>query len=165
MVCSNCGNNMEPDERYCSKCGTDSQQVRVPVAPVQQSSGTNWDTHVKVIAWIFIITALFIVIPGTFLMAFMGTFSHMMLPRGPLFFRGPILGLFSLMFLPVPIGIAAAGIGLLKYREWARILTVIFAAFMLMGFPFGTALGIYALWVLLSTGGSSFYKAHAATTA
>jgi hypothetical protein len=156
MVCSQCGNNMEAHERFCSKCGRDSIPDRAPAAP--QASGSNWDVHVKVLGWIFIVTAFFIAIPGTIFFALYGVFNRTM--HGPILFGAPMFGLFTMMLLPIPIGIAAAGIGLLKYREWARILTLIFAAFMLMGIPFGTAVGIYAFWVLLSTDGSNSYKAH-----
>ena len=38
-----------------------------------------------------------------------------------------------------------AGIGLL----WARVLTIILSVIHLFSVPFGTALGIYGLWVLL----------------
>lgn len=39
--------------------------------------------------------------------------------------------------------------GLLKRKEWARIVIVVLSVFNLLNFPFGTALGIYALWTLL----------------
>ena len=42
-----------------------------------------------------------------------------------------------------------AGIALLKYRNWGRILTVIVSILGIIDFPVGTALGIYGLWVLL----------------
>jgi hypothetical protein len=53
-----------------------------------------------------------------------------------------------LMVLSVPAVIA--GIGLLKKAEWARILTLVLAFLNLMNLPFGTALGIYSIWVLLN---------------
>jgi hypothetical protein len=43
-----------------------------------------------------------------------------------------------------------AGIGLLRLAPWARILTIVLSAVHLFSIPFGTALGIYGLWVLLS---------------
>lgn len=55
-------------------------------------------------------------------------------------------GLFVLLALPSIIG----GIGLLKRRDWGRILILIVAALSLLNFPFGTAYGIYAFWVLLN---------------
>jgi hypothetical protein len=65
----------------------------------------------------------------------------------------PVLGLIGaavfvlLLVLSLP-GIIA-GVGLLKFQPWARILTIILCALNLMNVPVGTALGIYGLWVLL----------------
>jgi hypothetical protein len=42
------------------------------------------------------------------------------------------------------------GIGLLKLQPWARIVGIVLAAINLINIPFGTALGIYGLWVLLN---------------
>ena len=50
-----------------------------------------------------------------------------------------IIGIFSLI----------AGVGLLKRRSWARTLTIIVSVVNLLNFPIGTALGGYALYVLL----------------
>ena len=43
-----------------------------------------------------------------------------------------------------------AGIGLLSFRPWARILTLILSALNLLQVPLGTALGVYGFWVLTS---------------
>jgi hypothetical protein len=59
---------------------------------------------------------------------------------------GTILGGF-IAVLAIP-GIIA-GFGLLKRQPWARLLTMIVAVMDLLYIPFGTALGIYTLWVLL----------------
>jgi hypothetical protein len=42
-----------------------------------------------------------------------------------------------------------AGIGLLKFKNWARILTLVISAIDLLNIPFGTALGVYSIWVLV----------------
>jgi hypothetical protein len=42
------------------------------------------------------------------------------------------------------------GWGLLRFRPWARLLGIVLAAVALVGFPYGTLLGVYALWVLCS---------------
>jgi hypothetical protein len=41
------------------------------------------------------------------------------------------------------------GIGLLKKRSWAWILVLILGCLNLLNIPFGTALGIYTIWVLV----------------
>ena len=42
------------------------------------------------------------------------------------------------------------GIGLLKRREWGRILVLILGFLNLLNIPFGTALGIYTIWALMN---------------
>jgi hypothetical protein len=42
------------------------------------------------------------------------------------------------------------GIGLLQFRSWARIGGLVLSIFDLIWIPFGTILGVYGLWVLLS---------------
>jgi hypothetical protein len=56
--------------------------------------------------------------------------------------------IFSVLFI-ISIPALIGGIGLLKHRNWARILLLIVSAVNLLNFPFGTALGVYSLWVLL----------------
>jgi hypothetical protein len=41
-----------------------------------------------------------------------------------------------------------AGIGLLKYREWARIWTIVASVLHLINIPFGTVLAVYGLWLM-----------------
>lgn len=43
-----------------------------------------------------------------------------------------------------------AGIGLRRFRRWARIVAIPYGVVHLVVFPIGTALGIYTLWVLLT---------------
>ena len=42
------------------------------------------------------------------------------------------------------------GLGLFKFRPWARIAGIVLSIFDLMFFPFHTLVGIYGLWVLFS---------------
>jgi O-antigen/teichoic acid export membrane protein len=58
--------------------------------------------------------------------------------------------------LPVVIGVMSllgltGGIGLFSYQPWARYLVIVVAALGCLNIPFGTAKGIYALWVLLQS--------------
>ncbi len=41
------------------------------------------------------------------------------------------------------------GAGLLKRKQWARILVLIISVLDLLNFPFGTILGVYSIWVLV----------------
>ena len=57
-----------------------------------------------------------------------------------------LAGLIAFISLPSVV----AGIGLLRHANWARILMLILAAINIPNIPFGTAMGIYAFWVLLN---------------
>jgi phage shock protein PspC (stress-responsive transcriptional regulator) len=50
------------------------------------------------------------------------------------------------------------GFGLLKYRPWSRILALILGAINLINIPFGTALGIYTIWVLIQEETETLFK-------
>ena len=75
-----------------------------------------------------------------------------------------LVGTFLMMaalILSVP-GIAA-GFGLMTYRPWARMLTVVLSLLHLFNFPFGSALGVYGLWVLLSDEGRLLFERRSGT--
>ena len=62
-------------------------------------------------------------------------------------------------FLPGVIAYILAGYGLLNYKGWARILTIILAILNLILFPIGTALGIYTLWVMFNDEAKPLFEA------
>jgi hypothetical protein len=49
------------------------------------------------------------------------------------------------------------GIPLRRRRPWARLIALMLGSVDLLLLPYGTALGVYALWVLLSEGGKSLF--------
>jgi len=51
-----------------------------------------------------------------------------------------------------------AGIGLVHFRNWARIVALITAVFMLFIIPVGTMLAVYAFWVLFSDKSVKLFK-------
>ena len=74
----------------------------------------------------------------------------------------PILGgigffVFAIVLVLSVPGIIA-GIGLLKFRPWARVLAIVMSALNLLNVPFGTALGVYGLWALLSVEGQRLFE-------
>jgi hypothetical protein len=120
------------------------------------------DTHLKVLAWLYIVFGILGSLLGLGLMALLGIIGVAGAASDPdawmavpiLGFTGVALGVFMLI-LSVP-GIIA-GAGLLKYRPWARILTIVLSALNLMNIPIGTILGVYGLWVMLSEDGSRLF--------
>jgi len=57
-----------------------------------------------------------------------------------------LFGLIALTSIPGIIG----GIGLIKRRQWARILVIILGVLDILQIPIGTIIGIYTLWTLLN---------------
>jgi hypothetical protein len=60
------------------------------------------------------------------------------------------------------VGLAfAGGMGLLRKARWARPVAIVAACFAIFSFPFGTALGIWTLVVLLNSYNAAGYLAMA----
>ncbi len=59
-------------------------------------------------------------------------------------------GALALLLLLLSVPSIVTGVGLLKLTPWSRILGIVVSALHILSIPFGTALGVYGLWVLLS---------------
>lgn len=66
-----------------------------------------------------------------------------------------LLGVFALIWGGAHVWAAAL---LRRHRPWGRILVLALAVSNLLVLPFGTALGIYALWVLLTNDGRRLFE-------
>ena len=55
------------------------------------------------------------------------------------------------------------GVPLGQRKSWARVIALMLGSVDLLLLPYGTALGIYTLWVLLSEGGKSLFTVHPAS--
>ena len=107
------------------------------------------DKHVTVVGALHIGFGIFGILVGIFIfiiLASIGVFTEDETAFMVLSIIGTFIGFFMLI-LSVP-GIIG-GIGLLKRKNWARIVVIILSALELINFPIGTAVGIYSLWVLL----------------
>jgi hypothetical protein len=112
-------------------------------------------THIKILAWLHIVFGLFgafaavVVLGGTmFGAAFAGSLKDSAIVGMAGGFVAILIGAMSAFQL-------IAGWGLLRRMPWARILTIVLGVISLLRFPWGTALGIYTLWVLLSKDGAA----------
>jgi hypothetical protein len=83
-----------------------------------------------------------------------GPFMHG--PFTPFF---PALMRFAWILLLIRAALAAiAGWGLLERAQWGRVVAIVAAIFSLLRFPFGTALGIWTLVLLLGYRNSTLYE-------
>jgi hypothetical protein len=110
---------------------------------------TDIQQHVTILGWLYIIGhGLFLAIGMFlfFLLTGIGLAVDDMEARSVLLVVGPSLGLLlSALALP---GLAA-GYGLITRKPWARVVAIVVGVLSLLNFPIGTAIGLYALWVLL----------------
>ena len=104
--------------------------------------------HVRLLGILWLALSVFRLLPGVLLWSFF-RLGGAFLPFGvPMFVHG-LLRIVGMLFLAsAAIGIAA-GWGLLERQPWARTLAIVVAFVNLLDMPFGTALGVYTLWVLL----------------
>ena len=124
-------------------------------------------THVKVIGAFFAVCGVFmaafaILLPGMLglLAAYVGNSGDRDAQVAT-----TVLGLtgvtLSIFFGALAIPYFAAAWGLMKLRPWARILGIVLGVVSLLEFPFGTALGIYALVILFRKDTEALFAATA----
>ena len=113
-------------------------------------------THVKVLAVLFIALSAMGVLAALALIAIFGVSAGILGASGDpdAAIALPIIGLTGtalvIFILIASLPGLIAGWGLLKFRSWARILAIVLCAIHLINIPFGTIMGIYGLWVLLN---------------
>jgi protein-S-isoprenylcysteine O-methyltransferase Ste14 len=113
--------------------------------------------HVKILGWLNIIYGSFGILIGLIVFIVLGGvagFVGMADSSSDAQNAAPILVAVGTIVVIVLAIVSApsiiAGIGLLQFRSWARILAIVLSAIHLISIPFGTLLGAYGLWVLLS---------------
>ena len=127
------------------------------------SNENDIQQHVSILGWLLIIgNAVFLVI-GLFVFTLLtGLAATVPDPqaRAILPLVGTAVGLLlSVLSLP---GLMA-GYGLLARKPWARVLAIVVSVLGLLNFPVGTAIGLYALWVLLQTRTEVYFAADSHT--
>jgi hypothetical protein len=151
MFCNNCGNELQPNQVICPRCS-------VPVAGryVQRS---RLETHLTVLGILWIAYGVMHV-AGACAIYFARTFvfGGAWTPPDAPFFVGSILHAVSIILLVTGVIGFAAGIGLMRAELWARPLIIALGIISLLNAPFGTALGIYSLWVLLPGNSATEYE-------
>jgi hypothetical protein len=105
-----------------------------------------------------VVGALFL-IPSIILLA-IGSAANFVIPGEQLArVLGPlVLFLIGSSLLVVAAGGICVGWGLMQRQPWARIAALILGILALFHPPFGTALGIYTLWVLLANNAATDYE-------
>jgi hypothetical protein len=113
-------------------------------------------THVKIIGILHIVLGGLGILAGVFVLLLFGGIAglvglngdHDSLTAIPIL--GGIGGFVFIVLLVLSLPSVIAGIGLIRFRPWARVMTIVLSVLHLFNIPFGTALGVYGLWALLA---------------
>jgi hypothetical protein len=125
---------------------------------MNQLNAQDLKLHIPIVAWLMIISSALLLgmaSLGFFALTSLGIVSGD--PQATLIL-GTIGTWGGLFFMLLALPGFIAGYGLLRQREWGRILAIVIAFLNLLNFPLGTLLGIYALWVLLQTSANEYFQ-------
>jgi hypothetical protein len=161
MYCSHCGAPVLEQNVVCPSCN-----ATLPFRTSQSRVGRYSERlpgHVHLLAIFWYVIGVLWLIPAGIMLA-VGSAAFLAVPGdepGAQFMRW--MGPFVLYMVAAFCGIIAvlcftAGWGLLHWRPWARGLSIVLGIISLFHPPFGTALGIYTLWVLLSANAAEEYE-------
>ncbi len=173
MFCTNCGNNIEQHAKFCSKCGTENTLAAAapPSTPSPKPKPAHdMQMHINVLSWLMIGDGILIGLLALPVMFFGQLVRHFPMHQPADFpfpiqhFAGSITTLVGLFMIGLASAVAAAGVGLMHFRSWGRGLAIVMAILIVFSFPVGTAIAIYAFWVLFSREGQEFYRARSAST-
>ena len=103
------------------------------------------DTHIKVVGWLWIAIAILGILIGIIVLVVV--FMNIPGEQDSLLVS---VGILLCCIVPGFIANILAGYGVLKHKNWARILVIILAIINLFGFPIGTALGVYTLIIMFN---------------
>jgi len=167
MFCDGCGTAVQPGQAFCSKCG--KQIVGGPVAVAQTIPG-RVQSHLHLLGILWLAISAFNAVGGLVLLILGKTlFPHLHEMGAP---SDVPAGFLTALFSTLGILVLAkagfgffAGWGLMKREGWARIVALVLAFISLFNIPFGTAIGVYTMWVLLPAQSQQEYDAMVAAQA
>ena len=165
MFCNSCGAELKPGQQFCGSCG------RAAFATVGPSSAGRVQRHVQLLAILWLVYSGLHVIAGLGMLIVANTVLANQGARGlpgppmpgnfPQFVQPLVSFVGGLVVVKGILGVGA-GWGLLQREHWARLIALVVAFVSLIDMPFGTALGIYTIWALMSSDAEKEYAALAA---
>lgn len=148
MFCDRCGKNLPDQSAFCSNCG---RSFAFPSAPPRKGRIAG---HIRLLGILWLAVAGIRLIPGLFMLGISFTGLIAQLPAF-VYLIFPIIGG---LFVGGALLAGITGWGLLTRQPWARTAALVVGGISLMDLPFGTALGIYTLWVLLPAESEAEYR-------
>jgi ABC-type spermidine/putrescine transport system permease subunit II len=143
---------MAAGQQFCPACG----------AQVADNTGLiagRVQNHIQLVSILWFVYSFFTFVAGAAAVIVSKTLFVELARRNdnfPGFIQPLVIAAGCLILIKAFVGFAAAW-GLLQREPWARMLTLVLAFVSLLNPPFGSALGIYTLWVLLPGNAAADY--------
>ncbi|HEV2522166.1 MAG TPA: zinc ribbon domain-containing protein [Candidatus Acidoferrales bacterium] len=174
MYCDQCGKEAASDAKFCSNCGRAFSAISAPnvgpagVPPVYYQPGATGrlNSHLRTLGILWLICGVL----RTFNVIGLWFIGRMVIPSilssipgisfsQPLehLIRGGIFIASGFLLFQAALALVTAW-GLLERQSWGRIIGIVAGILALLRIPFGTALGIYTLWVLLPAASEIEYR-------
>lgn len=150
MYCGRCGARVEEEQKFCTACGS-------PVTAATVAQQGRIEKHLKLLAILWLVISVMRLIPGIGLL-FLGRLGFPFIPPHVRPLVLPLAAIGGVFLIATAVVGIIVGWGLLERASWARILAIILGIIALIHVPFGTALGIYTLWVLLPAQSEEEYR-------
>lgn len=120
-------------------------------------------THVKILAWFNIVLGALGLIAGAAILGgamvvtdlFLFAVEEAGIPAAVVHVAALVI---TTIVLVLSLPCLILGYGLVNLRPWARILGIVLAALNLLNVPFGTAVSIYAFWVLFKSETEALFR-------
>ena len=166
MYCSGCGHALAPGQPVCPQCGRPAA-VSAPPVPGMAYLVATYASKIKTLGIFWIVYAGLNLLFGFMGMAFLRAFSNHWgwshgpwgdgFPFGPWF--GPAMIHFAFVVVLVRTALAlAAGWGLMERAQWGRFVALVAAFLNILKFPFGTAIAVFTLVLLLGYRNNTLYS-------
>jgi len=164
MYCNHCGSPVAADQLVCRQCGKSPAEGR---AALVARSRVPEHLHLLAIFWYVVGSILLIPVAALLALSMVARSFHG--ADLPPFFNtlGPFIFLcIATLVSAVAVACLLTGWGLNKVKPWGRTLALVMGFMAIIHPPFGTALGIYTLYILLSGDAGAEYDrmAHAQET-
>lgn len=163
MFCSGCGLELAPGQPFCNRCGRPLGGA-IPAVPGFAFQLENYAGKIRTLSilWFiyagiaFLVSLSALSFAHAFFSGNLGNFGNGSMPPP---WIGPMLEHIALPFIFLRAALAvAAGYGLMERSPWGRIVAIVAAVLSLLRFPFGTALGVWTLVMLLGYRNTTLYE-------
>lgn len=151
MFCNSCGTQIPGESRFCSKCGQ-AVAGAAPAAPATAPMRSRLARHLPVLSLLWMVYAALRLLGGAGVVFVGSAFLPHLFGMGwgfPHFFIPRLVTAVGMGLLVYGTVCLVAAWGLWQREPWARVATLVLGIIALVNIPFGTALGIYTLWVLM----------------